>query len=83
MAYVQGVQEAGVAVLPHNLAAMEPKLRRVLRDIEFAPRSVWLVVHRDVRRRATIRAVLRFLVEDFNRNASALAGTVDRTRTTG
>jgi DNA-binding transcriptional LysR family regulator len=74
---------AGVAVLPHNLAAMEPKLRRVLRDIEFAPRSVWLVVHRDVRRRATIRAVLKFLVEDFNRNASALAGTVDRTRTTG
>jgi DNA-binding transcriptional LysR family regulator len=64
---------AGVAVLPHNLAAMEPKLRRVLRDFEFAARSVWLVVHRDVRRRATIRAVLKFLVEDFNRNASALA----------
>ncbi|HEY0479186.1 MAG TPA: LysR family transcriptional regulator [Kofleriaceae bacterium] len=74
---------AGVAVLPHNLAAMEPKLRRVLRDVEFAPRSVWLVVHRDVRRRATIRAVLKFLVEDFNRNASALAGTVDRAPPTG
>jgi len=74
---------AGVAVLPHNLAAMEPTLRRVLRDVEFTPRSVWLVVHRDVRRRATIRAVLKFLVEDFNRNASALAGTVERAPTTG
>jgi DNA-binding transcriptional LysR family regulator len=74
---------AGVAVLPHNLAAMEPTLRRVLRDVEFAPRSVWLVVHRDARRRATIRAVLTFLVEDFNRNASALAGTSDRGPATG
>jgi len=66
---------AGVAVLPHNLAAMEPKLRRVLRDVELAPRAVWLVVHREVRRRATIRAVLGFLAEDFHRNASAFAGT--------
>lgn len=66
---------AGVAVLPHNLAAMEPTLRRVLREVELSPRSVWLVVHREVRRRATIRAVLTFLAEDFNRNASALAGT--------
>jgi DNA-binding transcriptional LysR family regulator len=65
---------AGVAVLPHNLAATEPTLRRVLREVELAPRSVWLVVHREVRRRATIRAVLTFLAEDFNRNASALAG---------
>jgi DNA-binding transcriptional LysR family regulator len=74
---------AGVAVLPHNLAAMEPRLRRVLRDVEFEPRSVWLVVHRDVRRRATVRAVLKFLAQDFNRNAPALAGTVDRVRVTG
>jgi DNA-binding transcriptional LysR family regulator len=73
---------AGVAVLPHNLAAMEPTLRRVLRDVELAPRSVWLVVHRDVRRRATIRAVLKFLVEDFSRNASTLAGTIDRAHPT-
>jgi DNA-binding transcriptional LysR family regulator len=64
---------AGVAVLPHNLAALEPTLRRVLRDVELEPRSVWLVVHREVRRRATIRAVLRFLADDFGRNAPALA----------
>jgi DNA-binding transcriptional LysR family regulator len=65
---------AGVAVLPHNLAAMEPRLRRVLREVELAPRSVWLVVHREVRRRATIRAVLAFLADDFHRNAAAFAG---------
>jgi DNA-binding transcriptional LysR family regulator len=68
---------AGVAVLPHNLAAMEPTLRRVLRDVELESRSVWLVVHRDIRRRATIRAVLSFLAEDFSRNAAALAGPAE------
>lgn len=62
---------AGVAVLPHNLAAMEPTLRRVLREIELEPRGVWLVVHRDVRRRATIRAVLTFLAEALGRDDSA------------
>lgn len=65
---------AGVAVLPHNLAAFEPTLRRVLRAVEFEPRSVWLVVHREVRRRAAIRAVMKFLAEDFSRNAQSLAG---------
>jgi DNA-binding transcriptional LysR family regulator len=67
----------GVAVLPHNLAGMEPTLRRVLREIELEPRSVWLVVHRDVRRRATVRAVLSFLADDFNRNALAIVGSAD------
>ena len=66
---------AGVAVLPHNLAAMEPRLRRVLRDARLAARDVWLVVHREVRDRAPIRAVLKFLIEDFKRNADAFAGT--------
>lgn len=78
LALAAAVAGAGVAVLPHNLAAMEPTLRRVLREIEMEPRSVWLVVHRDVRRRATIRAVLNFLAEDFSRNALAIAGPAGR-----
>jgi DNA-binding transcriptional LysR family regulator len=54
---------------------MEPRLRRVLRDVAFEPRNVWLVVHREIRRRAAVRAVWNFLVQDFNRNASMLAGS--------
>jgi DNA-binding transcriptional LysR family regulator len=65
---------AGIAVLPHNLAATEPRLRRVVRDAQFQPRDVWLVAHREVRNRAPIRATLAFLVEDFRRNAAVFAG---------
>ncbi|HEX3763449.1 MAG TPA: LysR family transcriptional regulator [Kofleriaceae bacterium] len=65
---------AGIAVLPHNLAATEPRLRRVVRDARFAARDVWLVAHREVRNRAPVRATLGFLVEDFQRNAAVFAG---------
>jgi DNA-binding transcriptional LysR family regulator len=75
LALAAAASGAGVAVLPHNLAAMEPRLRRVLRDVAFEPRNVWLVVHREIRRRAAVRAVWNFLVQDFNRNASMLAGS--------
>jgi len=65
---------AGVAVLPHNLAAMEPRLRWVVRDARFASRDVWLVAHREVRNRAPIRAVLGFLADEFRRSAAVFAG---------
>jgi hypothetical protein len=61
-------------VLPHNLAATEPRLRRVARNARFQARDVWLVAHREVRNRAPIRATLGFLVEDFRRNAAVFAG---------
>ena len=66
---------SGIAYLPHNLAAMEPRLQRVLRDAKLQSRDVWLVVHREVKTRAPIRAVLGFLVEDFKRNAPLFAGS--------
>jgi DNA-binding transcriptional LysR family regulator len=66
---------AGIAILPHNLAAMEPRLRRVVREARFQARDVWLVAHREVRNRAPIRATLAFLVDDFKRNAAVFAGT--------
>jgi DNA-binding transcriptional LysR family regulator len=66
---------AGIAILPHNLAATEPRLRRVLpHDARLAPRDVWLVVHRELRDRAPIRAVRAFLGEDFKRNAAVFSG---------
>jgi DNA-binding transcriptional LysR family regulator len=65
---------AGVAVLPHNLAATEPRLRRVVREARFASRDVWLVAHREIRNRAPIRAVLGFLAEEFRRSAAVFAG---------
>ena len=65
---------AGVAVLPHNLAAPDPRLERVLPELAFPTRDIWLVVHREVRNRAPIRAVVKFLTDDFRSNASAFAG---------
>lgn len=67
---------AGIAVLPHNLAVTEPRLRRVVRDARFQARDLWLVAHREVRNRAPVRATLTFLAEDFKRNAAAFAGGV-------
>lgn len=65
---------AGVAVLPHNLAALDPRLARVLPELAFPSRDVWLVVHREVRDRAPVRAVMRFLTDDFKRNAAVFTG---------
>lgn len=55
----------GLAVLPHVLAAGDRGLVRV--DTPDAPpppsRTLWLVVHDDLRRAARIRAVMDFLIE--------------------
>lgn len=53
----------GIAALPHFLAEGDGELRRV--DVQGKPvvRDVWLVVHRDLRRSAPVRAVMEFLAE--------------------
>ncbi|HVY49000.1 MAG TPA: LysR family transcriptional regulator [Minicystis sp.] len=53
----------GIAALPEYLAARHPELRRV--DLRARPisRTVWLVVHGDLRAAPTVRAVMDFLVE--------------------
>ncbi len=55
----------GIAALPSFLAAGDGQLVRV--DVAAKPmtRDVWLVVHRDLRRAAPVRAVMQFLIECF------------------
>lgn len=55
----------GLAVLPHVLAQRSPSLQRVRVAAEAPPKTVWLVVHRDVRHIARVRAVFDWLGEVF------------------
>jgi DNA-binding transcriptional LysR family regulator len=53
---------AGVAGLPCFLADADPALVRLKHEGESFSRDIWLVVHRDLRRAAPLRAVMDFLV---------------------
>lgn len=55
----------GLAVLPHFLAHRSSQLQRVLPTVEAPPKTIWLVVHRDLRHMPRVRAVLDWLVEVF------------------
>lgn len=59
--------EAGLAlaVLPHVLAQRSSKLQRVLETVDAPPRTVWLVVHRDLRHMPRVRAVFDWLDRVF------------------
>lgn len=57
----------GIAVLPHLLAAQFPSLQRILPDQEAPTRTIWLVVHRDLRHVARVRTVMEFLADVINR----------------
>lgn len=54
---------AGLCVLPHFIAARTPGLIQVLPEAVRLERSLWLVVHADLRRLARIRAVTAAIVE--------------------
>lgn len=55
----------GLAVLPHVLVQRSSQLQRVLETEDAPPKTIWLVVHRDLRHMARIRAVLDWLDEVF------------------
>jgi DNA-binding transcriptional LysR family regulator len=55
---------AGLCVLPAFLAAEEPELKRVLPDQVRLTRSLWLIVHEDLKSLARIKAVLRFVRDE-------------------
>lgn len=52
----------GLAVLPHYLGDSEPGLQRYAVTQKPISRDVWLLVHRDLRQVAAVRAVMEFLV---------------------
>jgi DNA-binding transcriptional LysR family regulator len=55
----------GLAVLPHVLAQRSPRLQRVLEMHDAPPKTVWLVVHRDLRHLSRVRAVFDWLDDVF------------------
>lgn len=55
----------GLAVLPHILARRTPRLQPLLEGEAVPAKPIWLVVHRDLRHLARVRAVLDWLVELF------------------
>lgn len=55
----------GLGVLPHVLAQRSPRLLRVLETVDAPPKTIWLVVHRDLRHIARVRAVFDWLDEVF------------------
>lgn len=63
----------GLTVLPRYLGDSEPELEYIPMPDE--PREqVWLTVHRDLRTVPRVRAVLDFLIAQFEREGSALGG---------
>ncbi|MGA1804679.1 LysR family transcriptional regulator [Rhizobium sp. HT1-10] len=53
---------AGVAGLPCFLGDADPHLMRIGDDIPIFSRDIWLVVHRDLRKNPSVRAVMDFVV---------------------
>lgn len=53
---------AGLCVLPDFIAARDPRLVRVLPEAVHLQRSLWLVVHADLKALARIRVVTRMIV---------------------
>jgi DNA-binding transcriptional LysR family regulator len=58
------VAGAGVCVLPHFMAATEPRLVPVLPETVSITRSFWLIVHADLKDIARIRATMDFMVRE-------------------
>ena len=55
----------GLAVLPHVLAQRSSQLQRVLESEVLPSKPILLVVHRDLRHLARVRAVFDWLTELF------------------
>ena len=58
----------GLAVLPHVLVQQSSQLQRVMETENAPPKTIWLVVHRDLRHMARVRAVLDWLAEVITPN---------------
>jgi DNA-binding transcriptional LysR family regulator len=55
---------AGICVLPHFMATLDPRLVPVLPEAVAIVRSFWLIVHADLKDVARIRATVDFLVKE-------------------
>ena len=65
---------AGLAVLPCYLGDCDPALRRLGPILDEVAADQWLLVHRDLRDLARVRAVMDVLVELFQEERAAIEG---------
>jgi DNA-binding transcriptional LysR family regulator len=64
----------GVALLPCYAADSDPLLERVSQPVPELAADYWVIVHRDLRRAACVRAVIDWVQALFLREGDALAG---------
>jgi DNA-binding transcriptional LysR family regulator len=64
----------GVALLPCYAADSDPLLERVSQPVPELAADYWVIVHRDLRRAACVRAVIDWVQALFHREEDALAG---------
>ena len=64
----------GVALLPCYAADPDPLLQRVSQPVPELAADYWVIVHRDLRRAACVRAVIDWVQTLFHREGDALAG---------
>ena len=55
----------GIALLPDQLAATEPRFHKVLPDLQPFKGPLWLVVHKELRTSRRVRVVFDFLVDEL------------------
>jgi DNA-binding transcriptional LysR family regulator len=67
----------GLAVLPCHLGDGDPLLRRVGAVLEGVAIDQWLLVHRDVRALARVRAVMDALIRLFHDKQALIEGRID------
>lgn len=65
---------AGIAVLPHFIAAGDPGLVHVLPEAVRIERAFWLAIHEDVHGTTRVRAVSGFLDDLFAASSARLTG---------
>src|SRR6267142_3737896 len=65
----------GVGLLPCFLGDADPLLERITRPITELGAEYWVIVHRDLRRAACVRAVIDWIRRVFDERRDELAGT--------
>jgi DNA-binding transcriptional LysR family regulator len=65
---------AGIALLPCYAADCDPLLERVTEPVPELAADYWVIVHRDLRRAACVRAVIDWVQALFLREGDVLAG---------
>ncbi len=64
-------QGIGIGIMPDDVGDAEPKVRRVLPDMEPYRGEIWLVAHRELKTSRRVRFVFDFLAEELTRQSAA------------